>query len=188
MPEGLLAKGQRQHFAPDYLTHGWSGSVGFATAVGLVYFLAADVSVRLILKPDGVAVFWPAAGISSGILVALGPRARWPVMAGVIVATVVTHLIIKDPLWAGVALGLCNAAEALITAGLIRYYFGAGFNLVRLRYVSSLLAAGATATIISGVGGAATYGLGGIGTDAQHLAALVRFRLCRDHRCSAVSH
>jgi phosphoribosylformylglycinamidine (FGAM) synthase-like amidotransferase family enzyme len=29
------------------------------------------------------------------------------------------HLIIKEPLWAGVALGLCNGAEALITAGLI---------------------------------------------------------------------
>jgi hypothetical protein len=92
--------------------------------------LAADLSVRLILEPEGVAVFWPAVGIFSGILITLGPHARWPVLAGVIVATVATHLIIKDLVWAGVALGLCNAAEALVAAGLIQHYFGAGFNLV----------------------------------------------------------
>jgi integral membrane sensor domain MASE1 len=121
--------------------------------------LAADFSVRLLLEPEGVAVFWPAAGISSGLLIALGPNARWPVLAGVIVATVATHLIIKDPLWAGVALGVCNAAEALVTAGLIQHYFGAHFNLVRLRYVFGLLAAAIAATIVSGIGGAATYRL-----------------------------
>jgi signal transduction histidine kinase len=81
------------------------------------------------------------------------------VLAGVLVATVVTHLIIKDPLWAGIALGLCNAAEALVTAGLIQHYFGAGFNLVRLHYVLGLLAAAVVATIVSGIGGAATYRL-----------------------------
>jgi signal transduction histidine kinase len=154
-----LAHDQRQRSTADDVTQRWVGSIGLAAAVGLGYFLAADFSVRLILKPEGVAVFWPAAGISSGILIALGPRARWPVLAGVIVATVATHLIIKDPLWAGVALGLCNGAEALVTAGLIQHYFGAGFDLVRLRYVFSLLAAAVAATIASGIGGAATYRL-----------------------------
>ena len=137
----------------------WLGSIGLAAAVGLAYFLTAKFSVRLILEPSGVAVFWPAAGISSGILIALGPHARWPVLAGVMVATVATHLIINDPLWAGVALGLSNGAEALITAGLIHHYFGAGFNLVRVRHVVGLLAAAVVATTVSGVGGAVTYRL-----------------------------
>ena len=104
-------------------------------------------------------MFWPAAGISSGILIVLGPRARWPVLAGVIAATVATHIIIRDPLWAGIALGLCNGAEALITAGLIQYYFGAGFRLVRLRYVFSFLAAAIVGPSVSGIGGAVTYRL-----------------------------
>jgi signal transduction histidine kinase len=137
----------------------WVGSIGLAAAVGLAYFLTAKFSVRLILESSGVAVFWPAAGISSGILIALGPRARWPVLVGVVVATVVTHLIINDPLWAAVALGLCNGAEALITAGLIHHYFGAGFNLVRVRHVAGLLAAAVAATTVSGIGGAVTYRL-----------------------------
>ena len=143
----LLAHDQHQRSTADDVTQGWVGGIGLAAAIGLGYFLAADFSVRLLVQPEGVAVFWPAAGISSGILIALGPRARWPVLAGVLVATIVTHLIIKDPLWAGIALGLCNAAEALITAGLIQHYFGAGFNLVRLRLVFGLLAA---AVAISG--------------------------------------
>ena len=112
--------------------------------------------VRLVLKPEGVAVFWPAAGLSSGLLIVLR-RARWPVLAGVIGATVATHIIIRDPLWAGIALGLCNGAEALITAGLIQYYFGPGFNLARPRNVFSLLAAAVVATSVSGIGGAVTY-------------------------------
>ena len=74
-----------------------------------------------------------------------------------IVATVATHLIINEPLWAGVALGLCNGVEALITAGLIQHYFGAGFRPVRLRHVLSLLAAALAGTIVSGIGGAVTY-------------------------------
>jgi signal transduction histidine kinase len=137
----------------------WVGSIGLAASVGLAYFLIAKFSIRLILEPAGVAVFWPAAGISSGILIALGQRARWPASAGVVVATVATHLIIDDPLWAGVALGLSNAAEALITAGVIHHYVGAGFNLIRVRHIAGLLAAAVAATTLSGIGGAVTYRL-----------------------------
>jgi signal transduction histidine kinase len=143
----------------EFITQRWVGSIGLAAAVGLAYFLVAKFSVRLILESSGVAVFWPAAGISSGILIALGPRARWPVLAGVMAATVATHLIIDDPLWAGVALSLCNGAEALITAGLIQHYFGEGFNLVRVRHVVGLLAAAVAAASVSGIGGAVTYRL-----------------------------
>ena len=159
MLEGPLAEGQRQHFAVGDLTRQWIGGIGLAAVVGLGYFLAAAFSVRLVLEPEGVAVFWPAAGLSSGLLIALGLRARWPVLAGVIVATVATHLMIRDPLWAGIALGLCNGAEALVTAGLIQHYFGAGFNLVGPRQIIALLAAAVAGTSVSGIGGAVTYSL-----------------------------
>ena len=102
MAEGLLAEGQRQQL--DGLARQWVRGIGLAAAVGLVYFLAASFSVRLVLKPEGVAVFWPAAGLSSGLLIVLR-RARWPVLAGVIGATVATHIIIKDPPVGGYRLG-----------------------------------------------------------------------------------
>ena len=144
---------------PDSLSQRWVGSIGLAAAVGLAYFLTAKFSVGLVLEPAGVAVFWPAAGISSGLLIALGPRGRWPVLAGVMLSTIATHLIINDPLWAGVTLGLSNGAEALITAALIHHYFGPDFNLVRVRHVVGLLAAAVAATTVSGIGGAVTYRL-----------------------------
>ena len=64
-------------------------SIGLAAAVGIVYFLAARLSLLLLTKPDGVAVFWPASGVAAGVLIALGPRARLPVAAGAMVATIV---------------------------------------------------------------------------------------------------
>jgi signal transduction histidine kinase len=157
MPEGL--GGQPQQPAADALARRWARSVGLAAAVGVAYFLAARLSVGLVLKPEGVAVFWPAAGISSGVLIALGPRSRWPVAAGVTVATIVIHQLIADPLWAGAALGLSNAAEAVITAALIEHYFGTDFSIGRLRQVLGLLVAAIVGTAVSGIGGAVTYRL-----------------------------
>ena len=107
----------------------------------------------------GVAVFWPAAGISSGLLIALGARARWPVAVGVTAATIVVHQLIAEPLWVGIALGISNAVEPLITAGLLEHYFGAGFSIGRLRPMIGLFLAAIAGTAISGVGGAVTYRL-----------------------------
>ena len=51
--------------------------VTLAVGLSLVYFLAARRSFLLRAQP-GVAVFWPAAGIAAGVLIALGPKARLP--------------------------------------------------------------------------------------------------------------
>jgi integral membrane sensor domain MASE1 len=151
-------RGQGQRSAADDLARRSVNSIGLAVAVAVAYFLAARLSVGLLLE-EGVAVFWPAAGISSGVLIALGPRARWPVTVGVTAATVTIHELIGDPLWAGIALGLSNAVEALIVAGLLELYFGADFNIVRLRQVLGLLLAAIVGTAISAIGGAVTYRL-----------------------------
>ena len=153
------AHGQRERPAAGSLARRGAGYAALAGAVGIAYFLAARLSVGLVLKPEGVAVFWPAAGISSGVLIALGPRARWPVAAGVTLATIAVHQLIDDPLWAGAALGLCNAAEALITAVLIELYFGTDFAIDRLYQILGLLVAAVVGTAVSGIGGAVTYRL-----------------------------
>jgi signal transduction histidine kinase len=141
----------------DDRTRRWVADAGLAVAVGVVYFLVARLSVGLVLEPTGVAVFWPAAGITSGFLIALGPRARWPMAAGVTGASMAVHY--TEPLWASTSLGLCNAAEALVIAGLIQRYFGSDFSLDRLSQVLGFLAAAIAGTVISGIGGAATYRL-----------------------------
>src|SRR6185503_7930014 len=94
----------------------WLLSVGLALAVGLAYFLAARFSLAW-LSLDGVAVFWPAAGVSAGALIALGRDARWPVISGVVVATLAANLLGDRNLWSAITFGVCNAGEA------IRYRF-----------------------------------------------------------------
>jgi integral membrane sensor domain MASE1 len=109
--------------------------------VGIVYFLAAQLSLALLAEPDGVAVFWPAAGISSGVLIALGRDARLPVAGGAMVATIIASLMGDRNVWSATVLAFCNVGEALLAAWLIERYFGSGFTLGRLRSVLGLVAA-----------------------------------------------
>jgi signal transduction histidine kinase len=155
LPYAWLANGRRLRSAVDDPTLRWVGDIGLAAAVGVAYFLVAHYSVGLVLESTGVSVFWPAAGITSGSLIALGSRARWPLAAGVIGASVAVHY--SEPLWVGISLGLSNAAEALVIAGLIQRYFGEDFTLDRLTLVLGLLAAAIAGTAVSGIGGALTY-------------------------------
>ena len=83
---------QVQRLPDAGLTQPWGRSIGLAVAVGVAYFLAARLSLLLLTKPDGVAVFWPASGVAAGVLIALGPSARWPVAAGAMVATIVANV------------------------------------------------------------------------------------------------
>jgi len=138
---------------------GWVRSIGLAVTVGIVYFVAARLSLALLTKPEGVAVFWPAAGVSAGALIALGSRARWPVVAGTMAATIAANLSGDRNLGSAVLFALCNAGEAVITAWLIEHYFGPDFRLSRLSNVLGLTAAAIVATAVSGVGGAITFKL-----------------------------
>jgi hypothetical protein len=107
--------------------------IGVAAAVGLAYYLTAEATVLgLVFQPEDVAVFWPAAGVSSGVLISLGARARWPVVAGVFAAEFVATIYRRN-LWVALGLAVCDAAEPLIIAGLITRYFGGDFSFSRLQ-------------------------------------------------------
>ena len=137
----------------------WFASARLAIAILAAYFLAARLGLFLQTHPDGVAVFWPAAGVSSGILIALGRHARWPVAIGVLAATFTANLTSDRTVWSSSAFALCNAGEALLVAWLIERYVSRDFTLTRLRHVAGFLAAALVGTAISGVAGAAAYKL-----------------------------
>jgi PAS domain S-box-containing protein len=144
-------EGSRRRMAVP--TRQWISAIGLAVAVGIAYFLAARLSLSLLTKPDGVAVFWPASGVAAGVLIALGPGARWPVTIGAMAATIVANLL-GDRTFAGaITFALCNAGEAILMAGLIERQFGSDFSLDRLRHVLGLLAAAVFGAAVSGVGG-----------------------------------
>jgi hypothetical protein len=92
-------------------------SIGLTLAVGIAYFLAAQLSLLLLAKPDGVAAFWPAAGVSSGVLIALGHAARLPVAVGTMAATIIANLMGDRNVGAATASALLNACEPSLPHG-----------------------------------------------------------------------
>ena len=159
MLQNLRGEGPR-YLSADVSPKGrWLALIALTVAVGVAYFLAARLSLFLLSQPDGVAVFWPAAGVSSGLLIALGRDARWPVAVGTIAATIVANLTSDRTIWSSMTFALCNAGEALLAAWLIERFAGRDFSLDRVRHVVWLLSAAILATAVSGVGGAVGYKL-----------------------------
>ncbi len=105
----------------------WLRSTAIAAAVAVAYFLAAQLSNSFLITPETV-IFWPAAGISSGLLIALWSVARWPVLVGVMVATAAANLLRPFSVAVTATWVLGNTAEPLIIAGLVQCYFGAQFQ------------------------------------------------------------
>ena len=95
---------------PLTLTQRWAGSIGLAVLVTVAYFLAARLSLALLTKPDGVAVFWPASGVAAGVLIA-SAAARLPVAAGAMVATIVANLLGDRSLLSSIVFALSNAGS-----------------------------------------------------------------------------
>ncbi len=123
-------------------------SIGIAAAVGVAYILAAWLSNSFLITPETV-IFWPAAGISAGVLISLWSIARWPVLVGVVVATGAANLLRHLGVGTTAAWVLGNTAEPLIIAGLIQHYFGADFTIDRLNCVLGLFAAAVAGTAVA---------------------------------------
>ena len=153
MQQGLGKQARLERLAAGIDLTRWAGLIVLAAVVGISYFVAARQSLALLTKPEGVAVFWPAAGVAAGVLIALGPRARWPVVVGTMAATIVANLFGDRNLWSAVLFAVCNAGEAVLAAWLIERAFGPGFRLVRVRNVLGLVAAAIVGTAASAIGG-----------------------------------
>jgi hypothetical protein len=67
---------------------GWLVTLVAASAVGVVYFLAARLGLARVSASSEVAVFWPASGFAAGILILSGRRLLPAVVIGVVAGTV----------------------------------------------------------------------------------------------------
>ena len=103
-------------FPYDRVSHSRTGAIVVAVAICSAYFMAARLGLVFLAKP-GLAVFWPAAGIAVGALIALGPNARLPVTVAVVVATVVANITIGRIASLSIVFGLVNAGQTLLLLG-----------------------------------------------------------------------
>lgn len=108
-------------------------------------------------QPEGVAVFWPAAGLAVGALIVLGPSARLPVV--VAVATITSNLLIARNPWLAITFGFLNAGQALLTAWLIERRFGNEFKLEDVPQVLGFLVAAVVAAALAALGAAIAVSL-----------------------------
>src|SRR5262245_65425927 len=99
--------------SPPVAAWDWVGPTGLTLAMGAAYFFAAQFSLALLAKPDGLAVFWPGSGLAAGTLIAMGPGARLPVAMGVAIASAAASLLSGQSLSAAAVFSLCNAGEAV---------------------------------------------------------------------------
>ena len=159
----------------------WSaliGPMGLAIAVGVAYFFAARLSLALLTKPDGVAVFWPAAGIAVGNTHCTGIQgasagdawSSWPQVA-------LASLLGDRSIAAAIVFALCNVGEPLLVAWLIKHRFGHDFRLESLRQRARLFCGGGDrAGDLGKCGDGRLHPLLQLrGTTSDHLAELVRF-------------
>jgi integral membrane sensor domain MASE1 len=148
--QSLPRQFQRQVLAGP--RHQRAGPFVLTIAVGVAYFLAARLSLHL-LTMSGVAILWPAAGVASGTLIALGRAARWPVAIGVIAANIAANLMVGRNVVSASIFALSAAGEVLVVAWIIERAIGSDFSLGRLRHMLALMAAAIVGTAVSGVAG-----------------------------------
>ena len=150
MTQYLLGQVDDRQSASLTVSRGWIYSLVMTIALAIAYSLAARLSLILLTEPDGVAVFWPAAGVSAGALIALGSRVRLPVIAGTMAATIAANLLGDRNIGSAIVFALCNAGEAVLVAVFIERHFGASFSLDKPRNVLGLLAATIVGAAVSG--------------------------------------
>jgi PAS domain S-box-containing protein len=149
-----LRSGKIVHGVPAFgRQRPWAFAIWLTVAIGITYFLAARLSLALLTKPDGVAVFWPAAGIAAGVLIRMGSVARIPVIVGTIAGTIAANLLGDRNVWSAVVFAADNAGEAALVAALIARLFISPFRLDHLHRVIGLFVVAIIVTAISGIVG-----------------------------------
>jgi two-component sensor histidine kinase/integral membrane sensor domain MASE1 len=135
-----------------------TGAIMLGFAMGGAYFVGARLGLVFLAKP-GLAVFWPAAGIAVGALIALGPSARLPGTVAIVVATVVANMTIGRNPSLAIVFGLLNASQTLLTSWLVERWFGRAFKLEDLFQVLGFLVASAVGAAIAAAGAAVAVSL-----------------------------
>src|SRR5262249_35217847 len=155
-PVAQRLRGQIEHqiFTGRASEKSWRHAIGLAVVTAVSYFLVARAGLTL-LKPEGVAVMWPALGLPVRGLIALGSDARAPVATGIVVGIIAARLRAGGNLGLAVALGLCNTGGGLLTARLIERWFGPAFKLENVPCVLGFLGATAVGTLAAAVSGTA---------------------------------
>jgi integral membrane sensor domain MASE1/anti-sigma regulatory factor (Ser/Thr protein kinase) len=129
----------------------WTSDVIKAIALGIVYYVAARLSLHLSLVEENVTPLWPPTGIAVAAFIVFGRR-LWP---GVAIAAFAVNVPISTSPLAAAVTAAGNTLAPIVAATLLR---GVGFRaqIDRLRDALAIVFAALVSTLISASIGAAT--------------------------------
>lgn len=128
-----------------------------AMAVGVLYFLLAELGHFLSFQGTSFATFWPAAGLLLAALVTT-PRWEWPLVllfsaAANIVSDVLLH---EQPVWVSLSFWTANSLEVTTAAFVMQWWMRGRTRLTHFHHMMRLLAIGLCVPLLGAAIGAAT--------------------------------
>jgi len=91
-------------------------TASIAVCVAAIYFPLAMIGLLFLVRPDGFAAFWPAAGLLPAALLILRKTDRVPTVAAVFASIAVLNITAGMSPATGVAIATVNCAESVAAA------------------------------------------------------------------------
>lgn len=121
-------------------------------SIAIFAYLATGVlALQIVAYPQGIAYFWPAAGIAAGVLIGARPAERVRFAAGIALAVIGANMLSGRGLAEALILAIANVGEAWLCALLFRKWTKGGSSLQSLPGVNLFILAAASAVLLSGL-------------------------------------
>lgn len=134
----------RAMIGPGWLPLLWGTAAAVLTPVA--------VYLGLRLQVDGIALFWPAAGVAAGLMLVTTGASRWAVTAGILVALAIGNISQGRTLATSIVFMAGNLGQAALVAWTLERVVGRPFALDRIRSVVAFLAVAIATPALAGLG------------------------------------
>ncbi|HVE81374.1 MAG TPA: MASE1 domain-containing protein [Myxococcales bacterium] len=126
-----------------------------ALLVAIAYTLVSRFGLAFVVKPEGMAAFWPPAGFMLAVMV-LSPKRTWPanLVGSFVGCTVGSIIFFHNGLLVSMGFGFFNSCESLLTSWLLLRVLGAPITMTRLSELIGL-------TVLAAILGNAVTATGG---------------------------
>lgn len=116
-------------------------------AVLLLYLSAGSIALQLVARPENIAYFWPAAGVSAGALIVAAKEHRFRIVLAVAVAVILANVIAGRGVAATAVFTIGNVLEALLCSGIALQLSGGRLQFASIRDGIILIISGALASL-----------------------------------------
>jgi PAS domain S-box-containing protein len=113
---------------------------GWLALVAAAYWLAVQVGLLFVVRPEALACVWPASGLALAVLL-LSERRRWArLLLVILIANMAGNLTGGNSLLASFGFALANTLEPAVGAWLITYFLGPHITFTNLKEALTLCA------------------------------------------------